>query len=632
MRVRKKLTERENWYKDKEKDQDLDEENQKRREKEGGKMQKSRKDQARAQAHAAGGKDAEKRQPVQGASVVKAAMFVPYTPHSGLAKELRELEYELEKIVGYRLKIVERAGDKLQDLLTTSNPWKGELCERQGCMLCETKLRTGKSLKQDCSKRSLVYETMCKNCYDEDMRKIEEDEEMGEEMKKRKMKDIRVYKYIGETARSIFERTREHKSDAEQLNPSSHMLKHILDQHEGERPEEIVFNVKVLYYCKSSYERQILESCLIQSERSHYLLNSKAEYNRSAVPRLTIKLGEKQYKKWEKDNEKEMKRNEELESKIRDMRKMRNKGRRHNHPREGPAQKRRKMEGGEYREMKNPSKTYSLTEETGKREKDLSGEEKDKDEERQPVRKKMRQMKIGEKREKDLSRYQEFGETEERWELYDWESNLKEYKRKLEEEDRLRKMKKEKADKLSKGWELMRACRDYIEENSKTWNNEEELRRQKKDEEEKKMERLRQAAIKKGRAKENEVQRKITETWKKIPQNEKEIFVESENREKRREMRNIRENMWKKWRKDRNKETRSKEKDEMEIKRSKSQEETLRKLDEILHRLKEEEKSRKDAEEKERERRRIWKKEKDAEERKALIYIRFYSRSSSRNK
>ena len=39
-------------------------------------------------------------------------------------------------------------------------------------------------------------------------------------------------------------------------------------------------------------------------------------------------------------------------------------------------------------------------------------------------------MKIGEKREKDLPRYQEFGETEERWELYDWESNLKEYKRK----------------------------------------------------------------------------------------------------------------------------------------------------------------------------------------------------------
>ena len=89
-------------------------------------------------------------------------------------------------------------------------------------------------------------------------------------------------------------------------------------------------------------------------------------------------------------------------------------------------------------------------------------------------------------------------------------------------------MKQEKADKLSKGWELMRACRDYIEENSKTWNNDEELRRQKKDEEEKKMERLRQAAIKKGRAKENEVQRKITETWRKIPQNEKEIFVESE--------------------------------------------------------------------------------------------------------
>ena len=74
----------------------------------------------------------------------------------------------------------------------------------------------------------------------------------------------------------------------EQLKPCSHMLKHILDKHETENHEEIVFNAKVLSYCNSSFERQILESVKIQQERGHNLLNSKAEYNRSAVPRLTM--------------------------------------------------------------------------------------------------------------------------------------------------------------------------------------------------------------------------------------------------------------------------------------------------------------------------------------------------------
>ena len=43
---------------------------------------------------------------------------------------------------------------------------------------------------------------------------------------------------------------------------------------------------------KSSFERQVNESVSIQSIRmGNYLLNSKSEYNRSAVPRLALKMG-----------------------------------------------------------------------------------------------------------------------------------------------------------------------------------------------------------------------------------------------------------------------------------------------------------------------------------------------------
>ena len=206
--------------------------------------------------------------PQQGFSVVKAAMFVPYTPHSKLASELRDLEFEMEKIIGYRLKIVERSGDKLEDLLTSSNPWKGKICERPDCMLCETKMRTNKNLKQECNKRNLVYETKCQTCYDRDTEKIEKDESKDEKEKKKLKENIREYKYIGETARSIYERTREHLSDMQQLKPCSHLLKHVLDQHEDEKPEEIVLNARVLSYCRSSYERQILESVKSREKES----------------------------------------------------------------------------------------------------------------------------------------------------------------------------------------------------------------------------------------------------------------------------------------------------------------------------------------------------------------------------
>ena len=212
----------------------------------------------------------------------------------------------------------------MEDILTASNPWKGQPCTRLDCLLCKTKLETGRNMKQDCSRRSLVYETKCAACERVEMEKIEAETEPGKE-RERRIKQIKQYKYIGETSRSVYERSREHVGDMEQLKPSSHLLKHIIDKHENDNPSEIKFELKIIKYTKSSWNRQILESVIIQQERKHYLLNSKAEYNRSAVPRLTAKMGEQQFKQWGKDEEKDKKKHEELESKIRMMRKDRNK-------------------------------------------------------------------------------------------------------------------------------------------------------------------------------------------------------------------------------------------------------------------------------------------------------------------
>ena len=81
--------------------------------------------------------------------------------------------------------------------------------------------------------------------------------------------------------------------------------------------EEIRFGIRIVKYVRSPFERQILESVQIQQERQHhFLLNSRAEYNRCSLPRLTAKIGEKDYKRWEKEEVKEMEKDERLKEKI----------------------------------------------------------------------------------------------------------------------------------------------------------------------------------------------------------------------------------------------------------------------------------------------------------------------------
>ena len=131
---------------------------------------------------------------------------------------------KLGGMTGYRLKLVEKAGDKLEDLLTKSNPWQGLDCGRKGCLLCKTKLKTGRNLSQDCHTRNLVYKSWCMTCLRRDEEEIEQRFE-GDAGKIRESKGkIRKHLYVGETARSIYERTLEHQGDVDQLKTSSHML------------------------------------------------------------------------------------------------------------------------------------------------------------------------------------------------------------------------------------------------------------------------------------------------------------------------------------------------------------------------------------------------------------------------
>ena len=63
----------------------------------------------------------------------KAVLYVPYTPNSELAKELRKVEEVMEKMSGMRMKVVEKAGIQLKRILVKTNPWAGTDCQREDC-------------------------------------------------------------------------------------------------------------------------------------------------------------------------------------------------------------------------------------------------------------------------------------------------------------------------------------------------------------------------------------------------------------------------------------------------------------------------------------------------------------------
>ena len=121
-RTRKKLLAKENWYKQQ---QNANKETTTKATQYNG--TKSGKNKTTKTT-----KKKQKQEQVQN-NTTRAVMFIP--PNSTLAKLLQENEEKLEKLTNTRLKVVERTGTKLVDLITKYNPWQGHDCMRENCLL-----------------------------------------------------------------------------------------------------------------------------------------------------------------------------------------------------------------------------------------------------------------------------------------------------------------------------------------------------------------------------------------------------------------------------------------------------------------------------------------------------------------
>ena len=211
---------------------------------------------------------------------VAGVLFAPRTDGGRLVERLRQQEEIISKQCGHRVKIVERAGSKLQDLLTRSDPFTGGDCGRPKCYPC---LGKAVSLKwMPCWRVNVTYAAECFRCREEGIRAV----------------------YHGESGKSLYHRTQTHMDKLRGWDFSSFMLRHNLQHH----PEDDPLSAEYLWYPTGFHERamdrQVAEAIhikeeleRIQREGRGILMNGKTEYNRCILPGITREVTEEDNKK-----------------------------------------------------------------------------------------------------------------------------------------------------------------------------------------------------------------------------------------------------------------------------------------------------------------------------------------------
>ena len=86
-----------------------------------------------------------------------------------------------------RIKVIERVGPTLESLLCKASPWKFAGCNRESCFPCQH----GGGSGGECDSEGVTYSISCLEC----------------------KKEGRIVEYIGETARTIYDRGNEHLSN-----------------------------------------------------------------------------------------------------------------------------------------------------------------------------------------------------------------------------------------------------------------------------------------------------------------------------------------------------------------------------------------------------------------------------------
>ena len=119
--------------------------------------------------------------------------------------------------------------------------------------------------------------------------------------------------YIGESSRSLYERGKEHWRGHRTKAEDSHLYKHQELHHGGQTPN---FPLRPIKFLNTALRRQIYEAVLIQRLGEEVVLNSKGEYNRCTVGRLTLNTEDRDNNKDGQRTKKEEEETNESEDKV----------------------------------------------------------------------------------------------------------------------------------------------------------------------------------------------------------------------------------------------------------------------------------------------------------------------------
>jgi hypothetical protein len=193
-------------------------------------------------------------------------LFVTPTPGGVLAKELRQREEELNKNNKERIKIEEKGGLKIKDILGSKNPFKKSHCVQKTCPLCtesESIDVVSTDVKIPCNTNNVGYRWLCITCKERDITKV----------------------YEGETGRSARIRGAEHLKDLEKKREKSVLFKHKMTDHQH---ENVKFRMEITQKFKDAMTRQANEAVRIYTRPSHETLNSKSEFNHPPLSRVVV--------------------------------------------------------------------------------------------------------------------------------------------------------------------------------------------------------------------------------------------------------------------------------------------------------------------------------------------------------
>ena len=157
---------------------------------------------------------------------------------------------EIMKSEGFNVKVIQRGGTNVKQMLQKSDVRTQKNCLDPNCVVC---LTGGKN----CSKESVGYRIRCTVCHD-------------------------VYVYIGETGKTARVRCGEHLADLK--NRKKALWKHCVEMHNS---TEVEFKYEVCGIFRDPLLRQLDEAQRIESEPGN-LLNSKEEWVRPLGFRNTV--------------------------------------------------------------------------------------------------------------------------------------------------------------------------------------------------------------------------------------------------------------------------------------------------------------------------------------------------------